>query len=250
MKKIVVVLMLSILSTLGFASGIGILGAMDIEVDGLKDRLENPKKVEIAGITYYQGRLAGQDVVIAKSGVGKVNSAVTATLMIEKFSVDSIIFTGVAGAIDKDLDIADVVVSTALVQHDYDTSFFDGKLGMVEGSDDGLFYADKELIGKAYKASIEVLGKAHVKKGIIATGDQFIADSQKVQDIGEIFGAKAVEMEGASVAQVATMFDIPFVVLRSMSDKADGSAHVNYNDFKVIAANNSIDIVLKILEDN
>ncbi len=250
MKKFILIIMLTILSTISFGEKIGILGAMDIEVDGLTNKLQDIKKFEIAGITYYKGRLEDRDVVIAKSGVGKVNSAVAATLLIEEFEVDKIIFTGVAGAIDKELDIADVVVSTALVQHDYDTKFFDGKLGMVEGSDNGLFYANEKMVDKIYNASVKVLGRSHVKKGIIATGDQFIADSKKVQQIGDTFGALALEMEGASVAQVATMFDIPFVVLRSMSDKADGSAHMNYNDFKVIAAENSIKIVLLMLKDN
>jgi len=247
MKKVILVLLV-VLSTFSFGKTIGIMGAMESEIATLKGKIQGKKERTIAGITYYTGKLEGKDIVLLKSGIGKVNSAVAADILIREFDVKEIIFTGVAGAINDKLDIMDVVISTDLAQHDYDTTVFGSKLGAVPGSKDGKFFADKKLVEKAYNSAVKVLGKDKVYKGTIVTGDQFIADKKKVKSLETNFGAWAVEMEGAAVAHVATLHNIPFVVIRSMSDKADGSAHMAYEEFEVKAAEKSVLIVKEILK--
>ena len=168
--------------------------------------------------------------------------------VIREFEVESIIFTGVAGAIDNKLNIADIVISKDLVQHDVDLTAFGRPMGLIPGNNSIEFKADKNLIDIAYESAVKVLGKDKVKIGRIATGDQFIADKDRVKMIGEIFEASAVEMEGGAVAQVAQLYNVPFVVLRAVSDKADGSAKMTYEDFVVVAADNSANIVKEMLK--
>ncbi|MGL6100761.1 MAG: 5'-methylthioadenosine/adenosylhomocysteine nucleosidase, partial [Fusobacteriaceae bacterium] len=195
------------------------------------------------------GKLLNKDVVVFKSGIGKVNAAMSTTIAMEEYDVNKIIFTGVAGAINKNLNITDVVISDYLVQHDYDTTIFGSKKGAVPGSVDTKFFADKKLIDIAKTSAQKVLGKDKVHVGTIATGDQFIADKKTVAALEADFGAWAVEMEGAAVAHVANLYKTPIVVIRSMSDKADGSAHMNYNDFVNVAADNSAKIVMNMLSE-
>ena len=248
MKKLVL-LMLAIFSMTLFSEKIGIIGAMDKEVAGLKNEIKLEEIKKIAGIEFYIGSLQGKNVILLKSGVGKVNSAVATDILIREFKVDKIIFTGVAGAVNEKLNVGDIVISTSLVQHDFDTTAFGEVLGNVPGSNNGRFYADEKLIALSERAAQKIMGKSSVYKGIIVTGDQFIADKDKVKFLEREFGAWAVEMEGASVAQVATLYNIPFVVIRAMSDKADGSAHVTYDEFSAKAAKNSIKIVDEILKN-
>ena len=247
MKKLT--LLIFVIFSFSLLSGpVGIIGAMDKEVAGLKSELKEVKIKNIGGIEFYSGTLQGKDVVVLKSGVGKVNSAMATDILIREFNADKIIFTGVAGAVNNKLNVGDVVISTDLVEHDFDTTAFGDKPGDVPGSDNGKFYADKSLILLAETSAQKVLGKGHVFKGTIATGDQFIADKQKVKNLEDIFGAWAVEMEGASVAHVATLYKVPFVIIRAISDKADGSAHVTYDEFSDKAAQNSIKIVNDMLK--
>jgi len=230
-------------------SKIAVMGAMDEEIDLLKKGMKDVKETKIGRIVYYEGNLDGKEIVLFKSGVGKVNATIGADVAIREFKVDKIIFTGIAGAIDKNLNIADIVIAKGLVQHDFDCTAFGSPLGLVEGEKEVIFKSSKELIEIARKAAINVVGEDRVKLGIIATGDQFITDRKKVQKIGAIFNAKAVEMEGAAVAQVSQIYGIPFVVLRSISDKADDSSHMDYPKFKIIAANNSARIVKLMLKN-
>jgi len=227
---------------------IAIIGAMDIEIASLKEVLENPKETIIAGIPFYTGKLKGKDVVIFRSGEGKVNSAMATTIAIGEFNVEQIIFTGVAGSVKNEINIADIVISTDLVHHDYDTTVFGNAPGLNTSTISGSIKASEALINIAQSVAIDVMGSDKVHLGTIATGDQFIADKNKVAWIDDTFNAYAVEMEGAAVAQVAKLYGVPFVVLRAMSDKADGTAHMDYEDFKIIAAENSVNIVLGMLE--
>lgn len=247
MKKLLLVLFITFSLTL-FSGPIGIIGAMDKEVAGLKSEIKVKEIKNIGGIEFYVGTLQGKDVVLLKSGIGKVNSAMATDILIREFKADKIIFTGVAGAVNNKLNVGDVVISEDLVEHDYDTTAFGNKPGNVPGSDNGKFYADKSLISLAESSAQKVLGKAHVFKGTIATGDQFIADKAKVRVLEDTFGAWAVEMEGASVAHVATLYKVPFVVIRAISDKADKYAHVTYDEFSNKAAENSIKIVKDMLK--
>lgn len=240
--------MILCLGTSIFAQKIALIGAMDSEIEILKDSMTNMIITKVGPITYYEGKLEGKDVVLLKTGVGKVNAAIGADTVIREFKAESIIFTGVAGAVDNKLNIADIVVSKDLVQHDVDLTAFGRPMGLIPGNESIEFKADEKLIQIAYESALKVLGKDKVKIGRIATGDQFIADKKKVEMIGKTFNASVVEMEGGAVAQVAQLYSIPFVVLRAVSDKADGSAKMTYEDFVVIAADNSANIVKEMLK--
>ncbi|GIU15399.1 5'-methylthioadenosine/adenosylhomocysteine nucleosidase [Shewanella sp. MBTL60-007] len=226
---------------------IAILGAMDAEIEKLLPEINQRQTHTIAKNTYYTGLINGKPVVVARSGVGKVNAAITTYVLINHFDVNSIIFTGIAGAAGPKLNVADVVISTALVQHDVDLTAFGAPKGQLDGYDDRLFYADEKLQALALEAAKDSVGAARVHSGIIATGDQFIADKAVVSMLLQEFNAIAVEMEGAAVAQVADMFDIPLVVIRTISDKADGSAHLVYEEAKQVTADNSVAITLNML---
>ena len=227
---------------------IAVIGAMDVEIEKLLPEITNRKETKLRGHTYYTGIMRGKNVVVTRSGVGKVNAAVTTSELIREFDVDSLIFTGIAGAVDPELEPSDVVISTALVQHDVDLTAFGNKPGQMDGFDDRNFYADKALIDTATTAARGVVGKDKVNLGVIVTGDQFVADKQAVQKMYKEFKAMAVEMEGAAVAQVAFMYGKPLVVIRTISDKADGSATLDYEEMKTLTANNSAGITLKMLE--
>lgn len=248
MKKIVVFLLSLLMGTLAFGERIALIGAMDSEIELLKKDIKNIKSEKIGEIEYFQGKLEGKDIVLLKTGVGKVNAAIGANTVIREYKVDKIIFTGVAGAIDNSLNIADIVVSEDLVQHDVDLTAFGRPAGLIPGQETVEFKADEKLKKVAYDSAVKVLGKDKVKIGRIATGDQFIASKDKVNWIGKTFNASAVEMEGAVVAQVAKTYGVPFVVLRAMSDKADGSATMVYEEFEILAADNSAKIVKEMLK--
>ena len=226
-----------------FSGPVGIIGAMDKEVAGLKNEIKVKEIKNIGGIEFYSGTLQGQDVVLLKSGGGKVNAAMATDILIREFKAEKIIFTGVAGAVNNKLNVGDVVISTDLAEHDFDTTAFGEKPGNVPGSDNGRFYADQSLISLAETSAQKVLGKTHVFKGTIVTGDQFIADKAKVRVLEDTFGAWAVEMEGASVAHVATLYKVPFVIIRAISDKADESVVESYDVFEGKAAEHCAKIV-------
>ncbi len=230
------------------ASTIGIVGAMDVEVEALLPKIQNQQIKKVANHTFYIGELEGKSVVVTQSGVGKVNAAMTTTLLIESFGVNQLIFTGIAGASDPKLDPLDVVISTRTVHHDVDLTAFNKPKGLLPDYQERYFYADKALQNYAYEAAVETLGKESVFRGIIASGDQFIASKVKVTGIYQEFNAMAVEMEGAALGQVATAFKVPYVVIRTISDKADGSADVVYSELKKATADNSATITLKMLK--
>lgn len=222
---------------------IGIIGAMDEEIKLLRQNIELKEEVVKATITFYLGMFQGKEVVVCKSGVGKVNAAVTTQLLVDIFAVDKIIFTGVAGAIDPELNIGDIVISTSAIQHDIDASalgFKRGEVPMFEYASD--FPANSELIAIAEQAA-EELKDVKTVKGRILSGDQFIADHKVVEELGKLFEGKCVEMEGAAVAQVAMLNNVPFVIIRSMSDKANGEANVNFTEFTKLASERSFSIV-------
>ncbi len=225
---------------------IGIIGAMQEEIDLLLANMGERRSDRHAGIVYEQGLLQGRSVVVCKSGVGKVNAAVCTQVLIDRYKVESVIFTGVAGALDPELDIGDIVISRSCMQHDMDVSplgFARGDIPYQEVSD---FPSDGKLIRLAEQAGERVFpGRCRVGK--VLSGDQFIADRARVQDLHAAFGGSCVEMEGASVAQVCHMNEVPHVVIRGMSDKADGSAHINFAAFTVEAANRSFAIVSEMI---
>lgn len=228
---------------------IGIIGAMDEEIALYKEAMSQTTTTVKAGITYVSGKLEEQDVVLCKSGVGKVNAAVTTQILIDQFQVERVIFTGVAGAVHPDLNIGDIVVSTDCLQHDMDVTPLGFAPGQIPYTEQWIWKADQTLMEQAVEAGKGLEAGVQVVTGRILSGDQFVASREKVAALYEQFGAHCTEMEGAAVAQVCAMNNIPFVVVRSMSDKADGSAHVNFVEFTKLASQRSFAIVSKMLAD-
>lgn len=227
---------------------IGIIGAMDEEIALYLEAMGQTTQTVKAGITYYAGVMEGKEVVLCKSGVGKVNAAVTTQILIDQFQVERVIFTGVAGAVHPDLTIGDIVVSTDCIQHDIDVSPLGFAPGQIPFTDHWIWSADQELMQQAIEAGKELEAGVQVVSGRILSGDQFVASREKVQWLYEQFQAHCTEMEGASVGQVCAMNSVPFVVVRSMSDKADGSAHVNFVEFTKLASERSYAIVRNMLK--
>lgn len=220
---------------------IGIIGAMVEEIDLLHKHVQVTGSFDKAGITYVEGTLHGRPVLFCKSGVGKVNAAVCTQLMIDA-GVDCVLFTGVAGAVDPSLNIGDIVVSTTCIQHDMDCTPLGFARGQIPFQDVWEFEADPQLMELALGAC-ERLFPGRSTRGRILSGDQFVASRENVRLLHEQLNGACTEMEGAALAQVCAMNETPFVVIRAMSDKADGTAHVNFADFTVEAAVNSHRII-------
>ncbi len=231
---------------------LGIISAMDSEIALLLGEMETERVDTVGGVDYSVGTLHGRDVVVMRSGIGKVRAASAATVLLNRYPVSSVIFTGIAGAVGNETQILDEVIGTRLVQHDYGTLTNDGFVwtNAVPGEEaegDGYYESDPGLV-KLAAAAGSVLGPEHVFLGTVATGDQFVASEDYVLKLQRDFDAVACEMEGAAVAAVCTRFGIPFVVLRAMSDKADGNASQAEADFGTQAAENSSRIVLRMLD--
>jgi adenosylhomocysteine nucleosidase len=225
---------------------IGLIGAMQEEIELLVGQLQGAESETHAGITFHRGKLQGRSAVLCKSGVGKVNAAVCTQVLIDRYGADAVIFTGVAGAVDPSLEIGDIVISSSSLQHDMDVTPLGFPRGVIPFQDVSEFSADEGLIELARKAGTEVF-PGHCRLGKVLSGDQFVADRNTVKKLYEELGGACTEMEGASVAQVCHMNGVPHVIIRSMSDKADGSAHVNFAEFTVEAANRSFAIVSKMV---
>ena len=217
---------------------IGLIGAMDEEIERFRGRMAVAAETRIAGIRFEEGTFCGLRTVLCKSGVGKVNAAVCSQLLIDRFGVDAIVFTGVAGALDPGLEIGDIVISSECAHHDMDASALGFPRGVIPFAEESVFKADETLCRIALECS-EQLFPGRAKVGRVLSGDQFIADRNTVRQLHEQMNGACTEMEGAAVAQVCAMNRIPFVVIRSMSDKADGSAHVNFAEFTRVAADRS-----------
>ncbi|MGG1637903.1 5'-methylthioadenosine/S-adenosylhomocysteine nucleosidase [Paenibacillus sp. FSL A5-0031] len=226
---------------------IGIIGAMAEEIELLHEHVNVVSEVTKAGITYYEGTLHGKTIIYCKSGVGKVNAAVCTQILLD-LGADCVLFTGVAGAVDPQLNIGDIVVSTSCVQHDMDCTPLGFALGTIPFHPRSEFPADERLIELASAASNRLFSGRSIQ-GKVLSGDQFIASRESVKLLHEKLQGACAEMEGASVAQVCDMNNTPFVIIRSMSDKADGSAHVNFPEFTVIASNNSYQIIDDIMQN-
>ncbi|WP_294153066.1 5'-methylthioadenosine/adenosylhomocysteine nucleosidase [uncultured Clostridium sp.] len=226
---------------------IGIIAAMAEELEILLKDLSLEEKKEKANMEFHKGKLYGIDVVAVVCGIGKVNSAVCTQILISEYNVDKVINVGVAGGIGKDIYPGDIVIAENLVQHDMDTSAFGDKLGQIPRLDTFDFKCDPELISIA-KKSCEELSDLNSFVGRIASGDQFVANIEKIQWLDKEFGAISCEMEGASIAQVCYLNSVPFVVIRSISDNANNGAHMDYQKFVPIAVQNSTKILTRMLE--
>jgi adenosylhomocysteine nucleosidase len=222
----------------------GIIGAMTQEIERLTEDLVDAEAREVMGFTFHAGRLDGRDVIVTRCGIGKVNAAMCTVALLSQ-GVERVIFTGVAGGVHPDLAVGDIVVSTDLVQHDVDVTALNYEVGLVPG-ERLAWEADPALRDLALAAARDVSG-VRVVAGRVASGDQFVASSERVAWLRETFGAACAEMEGAAVAQVATRWGVPFVVLRSMSDTADGGADVDYPTFMPVVAGRAKAVVREML---
>lgn len=227
---------------------IGIIGAIDEELSKLKLEIRSLKVEKIGELVFYTGILKGKDIILVKSGVGKVNASICTTLLISYFHVSKIIFTGVAGGVNPKINFGDIVISTDLIQHDFDTTASGGSYGVIPRMDISIFKADDSMVDLAKKIAYKEFGENRVWLGRILSGDQLIGSSDKVKWLRDTFDGECTEMEGAAVGHVCHLLNTPFVILRSISDKANENLVKDAVSFTQLAANNSKILIEKIVE--
>jgi adenosylhomocysteine nucleosidase len=227
---------------------IGIIGAMDEEVNKLKGQMEKVVIKSIASMDFYEGSLEGSPIVVVRSGIGKVNGAICTQILVDRYQVNMVINTGIAGSLRNEIDIADIVLSTDALQHDMDASGFGYEIGVIPRMKKSVFQADKNLIDMAKSVCGEVLPLLGVHTGRIVSGDQFVSDSEKKEWLTNTFDGYCTEMEGAAIAQAAYLNNIPFLIIRAISDKADNSAQMEYAEFEAIAIDNTVLLVTALIK--
>lgn len=224
---------------------IGIIGAMEMEIEGLCRELENRREETVSGVRFTSGILCGQEVVLCVCGIGKVFAAIAAEAMILRFGVTALINTGVAGGLAEGLCVGDVVVADAVVQHDMNTTACGDPQGLLSGLDKVELPADREMCDRLFAAA--KAEKCHALRGVIASGDLFVAKDSHKKFIRETFHAAACEMEGAPIGHVATVNGVPFAVLRCISDGGDG---MEFEQFAKLAADISTRVILRFLRES
>ncbi len=222
---------------------IGIIGAMEEEVNQLKERMQVREAVQIASMEFVLGSLEGKEVVVVRCGIGKVNAAICTQVLADQYQVDCIINTGVAGALYQKLNIGDIVVSTDALQHDMDATGFGYPMGVIPRMETSIFEADRGLLEAARKTCEEVNPDIQVFAGRIVSGDQFISDKETKERLIRQFQGYCTEMEGAAIAQAAWLNQIPFLIIRAISDKADNSAEMDYGEFEAKAIEHTVKLV-------
>lgn len=227
---------------------IGIIGAMEEEVEALREKLEAPRMFRRASMDFYSGKLNGLEAVIVRSGIGKVNAGICTQILADVYQVDAVINTGIAGSLKAEIDIGDIVISTDTVQHDMDATGFGYEPGVIPRMEISCFPADAVLAQKAKEACEEAVPEIHVFTGRIVSGDQFVSAKDVKERISSQFGGMCTEMEGAAIAQAAWLNQIPFVIIRAISDKADDSATVDYPTFEREAIKHSVALVERFVE--
>lgn len=228
---------------------LGIIGAMDEEVARLKEKMTQVRVTEQASLTFYEGALMGLPVVIVRSGIGKVNAAICAQQLIDRFETDCIVNTGIAGSLDAKINIGDIVLSTDALQHDMDAAAFGYEAGVIPRMDTSVFTADKSLRLLAAAVCREVNPDVAVHEGRIVTGDQFIAAKEKKEWLVSTFSGICTEMEGAAIAQTAHNNSVPFLIIRAISDKADDSASEDYPTFEAKAIRHTVNLVCGLAKE-
>ncbi len=225
---------------------IGIIGAMDEEIATLKANMKNKREITVANCLFVQGNLGNKDAVLLKSGIGKVNAAMAATILHERFSPSHVINTGSAGGFAKELDVGDAVISAQVVHHDVDATAFDYAYGQVPGMP-AMYAADTELM----EAAKQAMDNLHIRSkiGVIATGDSFMDDPERVGFVHDKFpDMLAAEMEAAAIAQVCYQYETPFVITRALSDIAGKQSSISFDAFLDKAAKNAAHLVMAMLE--
>lgn len=227
---------------------IGIIGAMELEVEVLKEQMDVKNIVEKASMKFYEGTLRGKDVVIVQCGIGKVNAGICVQILADLFQVDAVINTGVAGSLRAEINIGDIVVSTDACEHDMDVTALGYKQGIIPQMKESFFKADRQLVEAAIEVCREVNPDINVYEGRVLSGDQFISGEEIKNKLIDLFDGSCTEMEGAAIAHAAFLNEIPYVVIRAISDKADGSAHMDYPEFERAAAAHSAKLVENLVK--
>lgn len=227
---------------------LGIIGAMDEEVAKIKEKMEHVQVEKKAGMEFFVGKLCDKDAVVVRSGIGKVNAAICTQILADNFHVDAVINTGIAGSLKNEINIGDIVLSTDTVQHDMDATGFGYAPGQIPRMECLAFQAASELLQLAKACCLEVNPEIGVWEGRVVSGDQFIDRKEKKEWISNTFGGFCTEMEGAAIAQTAYLNEIPFLVIRAISDKADDSANVDYKEFEEAAIRHSVRLLLAVAE--
>ena len=225
---------------------IGIIGAMDEEVALLLDQMTEKQEQTVANCLFVQGKLQDKSVVLLKSGIGKVNAAMATTIMHERFAPTHVINTGSAGGFASNLEVGDIVISTEVVHHDVDVTAFNYSYGQVPGLPP-MYEADKTLVEKAVAAVKNM--DINCEQGIIATGDSFMEDAERVAFVHEKFPTMlASEMEAAAVAQVCHQYNKPFVIIRALSDIAGKKSSISFDQFLETAAKNAAQLIIAVVK--
>lgn len=225
---------------------LGIIGAMDEEVAKLKEQMSDVEIMTKASMDFYKGNLNGYPVVVVRSGIGKVNAGMCAQILADVYEVDAIINTGIAGSLNAKINIGDIVLSTDTLEHDMDAVAFGYPVGQIPRMDTLSFVADEKLRGVAKTACEKVIPEVAVFEGRVVSGDQFISDKSKKEWLIQTFAGFCTEMEGAAIAHAAYLNQIPFLIIRAISDKADDSASVDYPTFEAKAIENSVKLMLEM----
>lgn len=230
-------------------SKIGIIVAMQEELEEVLKIMSDIEEKEIYGISFVDGKIEKEKVVVVKSGVGKVNAARTTQILIDKLDVTKVINVGSAGALNPSLNIGDIVIANKLIQHDFDITAFNHKKGYITGVGDYI-YCDENLINKLKKAANKLGNKAYnIKTGTIASGDIFCTEINMKNKIYSKFNADCVEMEGAAIAQVCYLDKIPFIVIRSISDSPNGNNAIVFDEFVELASKRCASILKEFFKN-
>ncbi len=226
---------------------IGIIGAMDEEVQQLKAKMTEVQVKTKAAMEFYSGILEGKEVVVVRSGIGKVNAAVCTQILIDEYNLEMVINTGIAGSLKSEINIGDMVLSTDALQHDVDATAFGYDYGIIPRMETSIFPADASIVQMAQTVCKEVNPEIGVFVGRIVSGDQFIGNKEKKNWLAEQFQGYCTEMEGAAIAQTAYLNKIPFLIIRAISDKADDSVQIDYPEFEAKAINHSVKLMTALV---
>lgn len=227
---------------------LGIIGAMSQEVAALKEVMEDVEIRCIAGMEFYKGTIYGKDVVVVRSGIGKVNAAICCQILADCYRVNEVVNTGIAGSLRAEINIGDIVLSRDALQHDMDATGFGYPVGVIPQTDVSVFPGNEAMI-RAAKASCEKVNpEIGVHIGRVVSGDQFISDKAKKAWLLETFQGHCTEMEGAAIAQAAYLNGVPFLIIRAISDKADDSAEMDYEEFESKAIEHSVKLLLDMIK--
>ena len=226
---------------------LGIIGAMDEEVAKLKEHMTDVTVTTKASMDFYKGNLNGKEVVVVRSGIGKVNAAICTQVLVDDYKIDAVINTGIAGSLRAEINIGDIVLSTDTLEHDMEATAFGYPVGQIPRMDTFSFKADERLIALAKECCARVNPEIQTFTGRVVSGDQFISSKEKKNWLIETFDGYCTEMEGAAIAHCAYLNNIPFLIIRAISDKADDSAQMDYPAFEALAIERSVKLMLEMV---